>query len=366
VSPAMTDGGGGATGVAFSTVRFPSNDVDRTRDGYLEVIEMATLTGTTFSAVAQDVTGVPHDCAAVQSATFAPPLADLGAPSGGLKGTLTLINVASGMDFTVNADALAELVTKPVYTAPPLLLPDFTIPEITPMSVITTPTHVYRLEWRSGLDAVSSVLMRNALINEYVLDKATASSSDWVMTFPTRFALVDGAAAQAPFGGSSASGIGCEMLQATYFNREAAGASSVGAQFPEPPPGPPPLANCNASTVWKVATFTVLPSPPSVFGSGDGTGGGGLSSPFHDGWAVMAFNGPGSTHGLVSLASSSSIDLRTGAVTTGSMRILGLPVTGFFARTFLNGLLTCSGGACQGAYGSAFPHRSLRSISLVR
>jgi hypothetical protein len=70
--------------------------------------------------------------------------------------------------------------------------------------------------------------------------------------------------------------------------------------------------------------------------------------------------------GLTSLAGSSRVDLRNGSLTTGSMRVLGLPVTGFFARTFYNGLLTCSGGTCQGTYGSAFPHRSSRSISPVQ
>ncbi len=33
--------------------------------------------------------------------------------------------------------------------------------------------------------------MKASVINEYVLDTATASATDWVVTFPTKWAYVD-------------------------------------------------------------------------------------------------------------------------------------------------------------------------------
>ena len=359
VSPAMAAGGDGARIVSLSSSAFPSGGAARTREGYVEVIEMGTLHGAALAAITQDGAGVPQDCAAVQGATYVPPPAELGPPGGGLRGTLTLINVASGMDFTVNADALADFSVASHYAQPSGLGPD--LADADPVSLITTAGFAYRLQWSSGIDAVSSVLMRDAIVNEYILDTATASSSDWVLTFPTRFRLVGAASSQAPFAGSSA-GAGCEMLLMSYFNREAAGTSSQGT-FSELPASPP--FACHATTVWSVIKYPGT-SAPAVFGSANGTGGAGIPPPFQDGWAKLRFTGNGPAPGLVSLPGSSRLELRTGLVTTGAVRVQGLPVTGFLARTFINGLLACASGTCQGAYGSAFSHRSSRALSPVQ
>ena len=63
-----------------------------------------------------------------------------------------------------------------------------------------------------------------------------------------------------------------------------------------------------------------------------------------------------------SLPSSTVTDLATGAPTTGALRVVGLPIVGFMARSFSNGTLTCVTGVCQGNYASAFPHKAVRSI----
>ncbi|HET7131022.1 MAG TPA: hypothetical protein VFJ95_02185, partial [Gammaproteobacteria bacterium] len=69
--------------------------LDRTREGFVEMIEMATLSGPLATAVTHTPTGAPNNCAAIRGATNVP----VGAPAGGLSGTLTLINVDSGLDF---------------------------------------------------------------------------------------------------------------------------------------------------------------------------------------------------------------------------------------------------------------------------
>ena len=85
-------------GSAFSSLEFSNNlytgslndgfgdTLDRTREGYVEMIEMATLTGPSAVAITHRATGVPPDCAAIRIGT---PL--VAAPTGGLSGTLTLI-----------------------------------------------------------------------------------------------------------------------------------------------------------------------------------------------------------------------------------------------------------------------------------
>src|SRR5215472_222949 len=70
--------------------------LDRTREGYVEIIEMATFP--TYSCTSIQVThvgGVPFDCAGVSDAQAA---FDQFSASGGLFGGMSLINVGSGRD----------------------------------------------------------------------------------------------------------------------------------------------------------------------------------------------------------------------------------------------------------------------------
>jgi hypothetical protein len=50
-------------------------------------------------------------------------------------------------------------------------------------------------------------------------------------------------------------------------------------------------------------------------------------------------------------------------VTTAPHGYRGLPVVGFWVRTFENGALSCNGTTCQGNYGSAFPLTYKRIIT---
>src|SRR5258707_1286059 len=109
--------------------------------------------------------------------------ADAQPPSGGLFGTTTLINVGSGTDYTADAAALANFFQgSSNYHAAGLLLPDLT-QATPPMSSIQAPDgRLYESLWSTGsADPVSAVLMHDSLLNEYVLDMATRSATDWVV-----------------------------------------------------------------------------------------------------------------------------------------------------------------------------------------
>ena len=57
-----------------------------------------------------------------------------------------------------------------------------------------------------------------------------------------------------------------------------------------------------------------------------------------------------------------TLRLGDGAAATDRILLTGLPVTGFMARTFRNGTLSCGNVACQGNYGGAAAHRFRRAI----
>lgn len=340
--------------------------LERTREGFVEMFEMGVLAGAAAQAVAHNAAGVPANCAAVQGvANLA-----LAAPTGGLSGTLTLINVASGMDFTVNAEALADLATQPYFRLPADSYPGFDAAEVAPVSVVSAGGGVYRSSWSRGVDAVSAVFMRAGWQTEYVLDAGTQSLTDIVLTSPTRHYYVRSGTVTPPFVGAAGWSASCrttssnptavfgEPLTAMFFNRERATTTFTGIAEPFVTR----LALCAASTTLSVgngARHMVISPESMVLGSISRPSVFQTSSTFSNGWTDIAQTQPSA---LVSLGTSTRIDAVTGATVTGTHQFTGLPMTGMFVRVFQNGTLTCSAGACQGNYGGGFPLRYRRSI----
>lgn len=363
-----------AAGTVFTNSSYASGDdgagtgLDRTREGHIDVIEMGVLTGSTAASVAHDfVTGQATNCAAVQG--NAVDLGIIGNPSGGLYGSATLINVVNGMDLTYNADALANLSTASMYSAPNQAGTDFDSPQIDRVSYIVANNVSYRLNWSRGIDAVSSLFM-SALSNDFILDAPTASKTDWVVTFPTRRFYVTSSGSNAPFSHSfGTSFANCEGLSYQVYDRE----GRLGFPPTTPPPaGASPYAACwsaNAFAIWQRTTNGRTIAQSDVFGSrntlfhqeppaGDG---GTLAVPsfFSSGRLGLTFD-PIVVPSLTSLPTSIALDLASGSVTSGSVVMRGLPWTGFMARTFENGTLTCGSINCQGNYSGIFPHRRER------
>src|SRR5258708_2308798 len=99
---------------------------------------------------------------------------------------------------TFNADALVELTTQHFYRNYTDPYPDWNAAEVTPLSYFSSEGKLYRMAWSRGVDAVSSVLMRTGVENEFILDANTRSETDWVITFPTRRFYVSGSSVHQP------------------------------------------------------------------------------------------------------------------------------------------------------------------------
>src|SRR5215472_577767 len=87
--------------------------LDRTKEGYVEIIEMATFPTNTCTYIQiTHVSGTPKDCAGLSDAGAA---TDAASASGGLFGGMSLINVAAGVDYTEDAVALQRFNAGPIY-----------------------------------------------------------------------------------------------------------------------------------------------------------------------------------------------------------------------------------------------------------
>lgn len=353
-------------------------DLDRTREGFVEIIEMGTFTGASAAAVTHNSAGVPANCAAIGDSP------QVAAPTGGLSGTLTLINVASGLDFTVNAEALDQLARRPFFRPVSDPYPDFNAAEIDPISVVSSKATTYRSVWNRPVDAVSAVLMRSAVAGEYVLDLQTASLTDFVLTFPTRHFYVTPSAASAPFSAAAQWSANCatstatrfgESMTVSFWNREEGSSSASGSVVGTLPPTPPRAAACASAGVTTIRNMALVHTPRFVGATpvlGSITGGlVGQSiangpaifvtptTRFSNGWLELVFD----SKTVSSLEVSSRLDHASGSRVVGAQNYQGLPMLGFAASIFRNGTLRCDAGACLGNYGGAFPLKYRRNIA---
>ena len=357
------------------------NDLGRTREGYVEIIQMADVVSglltsagfDTWVASKHNAAGVPANCAGIRAAwtgggaaDYAVPANDgVAAPTGLLGGSGTIINPLEGTDIGYPAVALDNFRNVAQHNDPGNVLPSLvnSTPQI---SDVFDGARLVRTNWTADILAgtvsaaapVSAVIMRDQVQNEYAAAAAPVGlSTDWVISFPTKAqhlamsALTVSSALRQPFSNWFASTGSCETVTLTAYNREEATQTS-GLIF-----SPPPPAGVNR-LCWEVNVVR-LNGPGGVPASnalGSLNLGQGLNLPYTEGWLRMIFSQ--ATQVMVSAAGASTAYPLGGAVAAlaNPVSYFGLPVVGFMAQTFVN---TTS----LAAYGEAYPHRYTRLIT---
>jgi hypothetical protein len=322
--------------------------LDRTREGYLEIIEMGDVTNVTATAAAKhNSAGIPANCAYFETndSTLVTALA---APSGGLTGGLSLINVRAGTDFSYDAVALANWHTGSAnYSRAGFLTPRLDNGNSLTSTVFTGAGNVVTSSWATGRDAVSAAIMRQNVGNEWMLDTATQSGTDWVVTFPTKFAYtgpVGPGAALAPFNANFNNGSSCDVFTMNFYNREEGTTTAPIIVLPSPEPPVTPTNNtfCFEANVLTFANSNMLGSTnlynidPTSLG--------------RNGWAMINF-----TQTIQSLTPLSST---VNGAAAAAQAHRGLPVVGFAIQDFSNGNV----GGVASNYGGQFVHKYFRSI----
>ncbi len=365
-------------------VSLPGKGLDRTREGYVEMLEMGVLSGTWEVAVTH-VAGVPANCTVVQGPAATPPAGEINPPAGGLMGTGTLINVNNGEDAGYKADALDAWSNAVQYSVPSLTTPN--LGSATPATalvinaggldaggasmLVTAYLAAYGAATVSGVPAgaraVASVYMHTSVMNEYILDNTTNSNTDWVLTQPLKNLFVTSTTAATPYTNVLTTDGACETISFTYFNREEAAAAAGTADF-SPPQAATPNSLCWESNVLSIRNGSAhMPtgSTSGILGSVNSTPVN-VDPTFQNGWGILSFIGTNANPaGTVGMAGALPASTRTSldnllvpapVTTTAAVTFYGLPVTGFMIRSFSNGTLTCGAGSCQGNYGSLFSH----------
>jgi len=358
-----------AAGVDFRNYEYVNSSplggtgLDRTREGYLEMLEMGTLNPAAApgSAAVHAASGAPT-CTGLRGRPLPAVVAAMLPPSGGLMGTGTLINVTNGQDSGYSATAFASVFAAANYSEADEPVPSLgSAPD--PESIVISGNRSHRSSFTAAnrTDAVSSVIMQSAVLNEYILDTSTNSNTDWVLTFPTKHLYVTQAAAITPFTNKFTASGACETIGFTFFDREERSVTPAAGDFSPLPPGSPASSLCWESNVVSIrngAAHVPTGTSSGVLGSANTTAIN-VTSGFQNGWATLSFTGTAATTTGIRAASGTTTNLQTGAVSSTAPTFLGLPVVGFMIRTFNNGTL----GNFQANYGSAFDHKYRQSIT---
>ena len=352
------------------------DSLDRTREGYAEVIEMGPIdpTSKTWTAITH-VAGVPPCTASALTDAAVTSALDTSIDNpnlGGLFGDMTLINVNSGTDYTEDAVALDNFRNAGAYDSPGNVTPDLK-EAAPPISVTVIGNAVYQSRFNNGVnvntfDAISALFMHDHVYNTFVLDSATKSGTDWVLNFPTKRYYYTFVGAK---GNQTATSYlfqrnliinqgACDDVAATLYDREENTAvTQVGFS-----PSVPGKAN---TLCWEANVLTFNAS--QVLGS---TNNRNVQTGFADGWADLNFvlptttttyQGAPGTFGHQLRAADTTITPIGGSSTTfGLATYFGLPVIGFAVESYQNGVLA---GNVLSNYGGNFVHKGTRSISFI-
>ncbi|MEQ1742751.1 MAG: hypothetical protein ABL869_09690 [Candidatus Nitrotoga sp.] len=348
-----------------------TTSLDRTREGYFEIIEMGTITNTAINAAITHASGVPANCAVVQAATM-----DMGPAStlivggqsarafkatGGLSGTASLVNVAGGTDFgyaPVVLEGFSPPAVENIWNPPGSIFPDLSSADLT--SLVLYEGSVVSSSWNKGSDAISALLMHDNIINEHVLDNTTLSGTDWVITMPTKRYNVpvhnktlatDASQLFSPFTSKFWLNGACErqVNYPSYWNREGGYVTVI--DFPEPAPG------SDTPLCWETNVVTFNNS--HMLGSVNEVN---VPVNFENGWLKMPFsatgipvvNGQTDGNGVVYPNASHSLTSVNGDT------YFGLPTVGFMVQDFIN---QNAAPGVLATYGGNFNHKYTARIS---
>jgi len=217
---------------------------------------------------------------------------------------------------------------------------------VTTSTVFTAAGNVVTSTWGTARDAVSAAMMRQYVMNEWMLETNTASGSEWVVTFPTKFAYINvgAGAAVAPFNANFNNGSSCDIFQLNFWNREELTTTTPVTVLPSPEPTIVVSNNnfCYEANVLTFANSNMLGSTNLYNIDPTGVG--------RTGWASIGFLQPVQ----VLTPASSTVN---GAAAAAQAH-LGLPAVGFAIQDFSNGNV----GGVASNYGGLFVHKYFRSI----
>ena len=282
--------------------------------------------------------------------------------------------VFAGTLYSYDATALDDFTRVALWSRPTAATP--TLDDVNPkLSRVFDGAVLRQSSWDVAkgarpADPVSAVLMADQVLKFFVLERFTGSSTDWIVTMPTKPNYVSVVCAialpPAPFESTLNAGGAPDSFDYKFdpcrgqnggrsiaYDREA-----YSAEGPTGCPGiPPPPIRFVLPWTANVITFNTdfAPNNPSLFASSSSTAfnsSRNVNEPRYNGWVRLgpfpnAENSP--VHKLVSTDSP-------------PVTYYGLPMIGFMANSYYNGTIPSAYGNLLSAYGATSAHKGVTRI----
>lgn len=305
----------------------------RTREGYIEIFDMGSIIDDDIvNAVSFDHSKgepkEPNDCGLIDDYWMRGAVADddgiwrkdpnhgMVNHFGGLMAQVNIINVQDGVEysepltlFTAFSDSKDSL-----HSAPLALIPD--LRSASP-SESESPSEI----WSKAIDAVSGLIMAESLLNEFTVNASVDASSEWSITFPTKYVYTDTTGEKQPFTKPFGVNGACEEVTLQYWDRDTKTRDTDDL-----------LKLCYAANIVK---FTGVGEETNIFhANASASDEIKLEDGYANGWAKMSF--------VTMVDTPSEPPLEGDYVghfmkTSGGKKLYpGLPVIGFFASRLGN------------------------------
>ena len=306
------------------------DDISRTTEGYIEIIEMGPISkGSTTEEGVTHVSGVPTCAGTGFSDAFN--AIDGNTTIGGLLGACRWSTCSPASTSARMRSLWTHSGLTPVYDLPGSIKPD--LQDVDPAVAVLFDGKAVRSAtgFTQDIDAISALFMMQHVYNEYVLDTATKSGTDWVLTMPTKRYYYNASGKVNYLFQRNFVTNACDDILLTVYDRE--------ERTPKAPQGfsPPPPAGKLAGLCYEANVLTF--NGANILGSANNLS---ATVTYQNGWADLLFSTPTKFDGAFAhylpAAAITTTDL-TGSSTTSAGTFLGLPVIGFMAQSFTNGTL---------------------------
>lgn len=342
------------------------DSLSRTLEGYIEVIEMGVLGTESASGQVTEVNGntaagsfrpataakhvlkdgkpVPNNCNVLVDAwstgvtgggQWLTSAADgVRAGTGGLYGFASVFNVSEGTSVTYSATAIADFNTTDLLHFEPGNV-DPSLVNVSPIANVINGNEVVSTGFTNRVDAVSALLTRDTLKNDYVTDEGLNAETDWVITFPTKRFYVEETvlADRKPFTSEFTANLACEHIDLVQYDREEQTKTTAGRpQFSPAPVVVNDWVLCSEVNVLSFGANSNVLSSSLRYG---------YPVSFKNGWASINLANPGSGSGKNARnVAGIGLDDTGNPVTPGRTDTYhGLPVAGFGVIKYKNGTL---------------------------
>ncbi|HHL31352.1 MAG TPA: BspA family leucine-rich repeat surface protein, partial [Oceanospirillales bacterium] len=325
--PVLTSNGG----TAFNKDHFTGDFADafgvadeRMYEGFIEVIEMGVLTGESAAATIIDTTQVAADCQRLSNA-WSPQAQDhywlddakidMLPPSGGLLGNVIHIDVEGGNSINQEPTIIENFSDEVLHFNSDNAAPSLANGK-TKSLLKKANGQLVVMDWDTGFEAVSSLLMKSAIENEFALDRAIDARTNWIFTLPTKSYHSDAlltAAPILPFTGMADASHCEEYAINRIFDRESAAQGLVTTEQTIPLQQASSLCYATNTSIFR----DTQQQDPGIF-----------QSPYlnddiplevENGWLSMGFE-------------QKSLSFNN----EGGFEITGLPVIGFSIQKYIN------------------------------